>query len=137
VLAVPGDIERATSRGCHALLRSGAGVCEGVADVRAALAGAVPRAGALEAPRADSRPGAPRERAPSPERASPSAAEKAGDSTARLLEGLAGRPATVEDCARAAGLPVPETLERLLRLEWAGLVRPAPGGRWIRREDRA
>ena len=37
VLAVPGDIDRATSRGCNALIRSGAGVCEGARDVLAAL----------------------------------------------------------------------------------------------------
>lgn len=37
VLAVPGDVDRPTSRGCHALLRSGAaGWCETAADVVAA-----------------------------------------------------------------------------------------------------
>jgi DNA processing protein len=37
VLAVPGDVDRPTSRGCHLLLRSGAGVCESVADVIEAI----------------------------------------------------------------------------------------------------
>jgi len=37
VLAVPGDVDRETSRGCHALLRNGAHLCEGAADVIAAL----------------------------------------------------------------------------------------------------
>jgi DNA processing protein len=37
VLAVPGDVDRETSRGCHALIRGGAGLCEGAGDVVRAL----------------------------------------------------------------------------------------------------
>jgi DNA processing protein len=37
LLAVPGDVDRATSRGCNALLRAGAGFCECAADVMRAL----------------------------------------------------------------------------------------------------
>lgn len=37
VLAVPGDVDRDTSRGCHRLLREGAQVCEGAADVLRAI----------------------------------------------------------------------------------------------------
>lgn len=37
LLAVPGDIDRATSRGCHALLRGGAALCAGADDVWRAL----------------------------------------------------------------------------------------------------
>lgn len=33
LLAVPGDVDRPTSRGCHALIRAGASVCESAADV--------------------------------------------------------------------------------------------------------
>ncbi len=33
VLAVPGDVDRETSRGTHALIRSGAALCEGAGDV--------------------------------------------------------------------------------------------------------
>jgi DNA processing protein len=33
LFAVPGDVDRETSRGCHALLRAGARVCEGADDV--------------------------------------------------------------------------------------------------------
>ena len=39
LLAVPGDVDRAGSRGTHALLRAGAALCEGAADVVAALGG--------------------------------------------------------------------------------------------------
>ncbi len=38
VLAVPGDVDRPTSRGPHGLLRAGARVCEGAGDVLASLA---------------------------------------------------------------------------------------------------
>ena len=33
LLAVPGDVDRPTSRGCHLLIRQGAALCEGAADV--------------------------------------------------------------------------------------------------------
>jgi DNA processing protein len=112
LLAVPGDVDRATSRGCHALLRSGARVCEGAADVCAVLGGPIP----VHA-------GSGRE-------------SGASDPVARLLELLEG-PATVEACAQAAGWSLEETLQQLLRLEWAGLVASGPGARWCRREARA
>ncbi len=37
VLAVPGDVDRETSRGTHALIRAGALLCEGAGDVRNAI----------------------------------------------------------------------------------------------------
>ena len=37
VLAVPGDVDRPTSRGCHALIRGGARLCENAADVLGSL----------------------------------------------------------------------------------------------------
>jgi DNA processing protein len=47
VLAVPGDVDRETSRGTHALLRAGAGLCECAGDVLRALGGPV---GGADAP---------------------------------------------------------------------------------------
>lgn len=37
LLAVPGDLDRPTSRGCHALIRAGAAICEGAGDVMTAI----------------------------------------------------------------------------------------------------
>ncbi len=37
LLAVPGDLDRPTSRGCHRLIRGGARLCEGAADVLGSL----------------------------------------------------------------------------------------------------
>src|SRR5206468_4660501 len=39
VLAFPGDVDRETARGCHALIRSGARLCERAADVLEAVGG--------------------------------------------------------------------------------------------------
>lgn len=110
LLAVPGDVDRPASRGCHALIRAGATLCEGAGDVLAAVDGA--RRPVLAAT------GTERAEAP----ASPAA---------RLLAALA-TPATLDACARAAELTVPEAQAALVELEWSGLVRVAPGGRWVR-----
>jgi DNA processing protein len=45
VLAVPGDVDRETSRGTHALIRSGAALCEGAGDVLRLLARGAGRRG--------------------------------------------------------------------------------------------
>jgi len=93
VLALPGDVDRPTSRGCHALLRGGARLCEHAGDVLALLPHGV-------------------------------------GAEARLTASLGRRPRAVESLAARAGLAVPEALELLLRLEWAGAARAFPGQRW-------
>jgi len=61
VLAVPGDVDRETSRGTHALIRAGAALCEGAGDVLRVLGGersggeATPQARLLAALRAEPR----------------------------------------------------------------------------------
>jgi len=103
LLAVPGDVDRPSSRGCHALIRAGARLCEGPADVLTALEarGATSSAGAEDSP------------------------------AMRLLAAL-DAPVTLEACARACGLTIGEAQARLLELEWSGLARSAPGARWVR-----
>ena len=107
VLAVPGDVDRETARGCHALLRRGARVCEGAADVLAAI-GRVP-AGATVAP-----------------------VQAATTPEARILAALDHVPRTVDALAAAAELEVPEALAALLALQWAGVAAAEPGQRWAR-----
>jgi DNA processing protein len=108
VLAVPGDVDRETARGCHALLRRGARVCEGAGDVLAAVG------------RADvGAPAAPPEAATTPE--------------ARILAALDHVPRTVDALAAVAGIGVPEALSALLALQWAGAAAAEPGQRWARR----
>src|SRR5258706_394091 len=55
------------------------------------------------------------------------------DPAARLRARLSTEPATVESLAAACGMDVPETLGRLLRMQWSGLAIPHPGGRWSSR----
>jgi len=115
VLAVPGDVDRETARGCHALIRRGAALCEQAADVLAAIGaahGPSARAGrGLEpgARAADDRP---------PE--------------ARVLAALDEAPRTVDALAAATALSVSETLAALLALQWAGAAAAHPGQRWAR-----
>jgi DNA processing protein len=109
--AVPGDLDRPTARGVLALLRGGARVCADASDVLAA--GASP----------------PRAPAARPEGATSAAAAAP---LARLAAALSDTPRNAETLAAACGLPLSETLAALLRLEWAGLARPAGGQRWRR-----
>ncbi|HEY3215504.1 MAG TPA: DNA-processing protein DprA [Candidatus Eisenbacteria bacterium] len=109
VLAVPGDLERETSRGCHALIRSGARLCTGAADVLEAL-GAWGRAHGESSP----------------------VASGSGSPEARLLEALGSEARTLETLAEASGLSIAETLSGLLALQWAGAAIARPGQRWAR-----
>ena len=114
LLAVPGDVDRVSSRGCHALLRGGATLCEGVAEVLAAL------------------PPEPAERSSlSPGEETPGGPPESG--AGRLLAVLEDHPETLERCAERAGLGLAEAQAALLELEWAGLARAVPGGRWVGR----
>lgn len=127
LLAVPGDVDRPASRGCHALLRAGARLCEGPADVLAAIAHAVPplAAAGASASAAAHAAGSIAVHAHAPKVASPAPVP------VRLLAALE-TPATLEACARAAGVSVAEAQAALVELEWSGLVRLAPGARWTR-----
>jgi len=108
VLAVPGDVDRETARGCHALLRRGAQVCEQAADVLTAIGRAHPRGRANVAGEAGVTP------------------------EARILVALDDIPRTVDALAAASGLGVPEALSALLALQWAGAAAAWPGQRWAR-----
>ena len=105
VLAVPGDVDRPSSQGTHALLRAGARMCEQAGDVvravtewRDAHGGAAAICGPEE----------------------------------RLLEMLDQEGLLADDLAARAGLGLPQTLAALLALQWAGLASALPGQRWVR-----
>ena len=108
VLAVPGDVDRETARGCHALLRRGAHVCEEAADVLSAIVHTHPQGQKTAA----------RDGADTPE--------------ARILAVLDEVPRTVDSLAAASGLGIPESLSALLGLRWAGAAAALPGQRWTR-----
>jgi DNA processing protein len=93
VLAVPGDLDRETSRGCNMLIRDGAHPVLDVDDLITSLSfalGPPPRR-----PRGDDDP---------------------------ILELLVGNPMSVEEIAEQIGCPAGDALRRVTRLELAGEV---------------
>ena len=107
VMAVPGNILSGRFRGSHALLRDGAAVVDGAADVLAELGASSLRALCA----------APRRNTP-------------GD---RVLGAMvAGEPYDLDALALETGLAPPALLPRLLDLELRGSVRRVGGGRFMR-----
>ena len=102
VFAVPGHPSQPTSAGCNALIRDGALLVRGGADVAEGIGLA-----ALVAPDAAS-----------------------GDHVLRALRGDA--PSSLEELGRRSGLETPELLVRLTELELADKVRRLPGALFVR-----
>ena len=98
VLAVPGDVDRRHVAGCHALIRDGATLARGAADVLEAL----PSTLALVSSRAA---GVPRD-----------------GLAGRLLAALRGGEAEIDDLVDALGEPAPQLLAELTILELEGAV---------------
>lgn len=136
VLAVPGDIDRPSSRGCHALLRAGARLCEGAQDVLEAIGRE-----ALITPGGFPDPASPPGHAVN----SPTGTPAAGEAVARRIDAApaagatdAAKVATVLDhepreldgIARRAGIGPERALAVLLELQWSGVAVTHPGPRW-------
>lgn len=108
VMAVPGNILSGRFRGSHGLLRDGAGIVDGAADVLAEL-------------------GASSLRALCPAARSDAAADDV------VLHAMAvGETYDADALARETGLPPSPLLVRLLDLELGGRVRRVAGGRFMR-----
>ena len=105
VFALPGSVNSAQSRGCHALIKQGATLVEGAEDILTELQ-ALPQP--VIAPAA----------APMPEPVAESA----------LLQALGHDPATLDALLARTGLPVSQLNAQLLELELAGAVARLPGG---------
>lgn len=105
VFAVPGSIHSPVSKGCHALLRDGAGLVEGADDVLRPL------------------------RIPAPAREAGAAAKPPPHP---LLETMGFAPATIDEIAASCGLAAHEVAAQLVGLEIEGLVAALPGGRYQR-----
>ncbi len=113
IFAVPGSIHSPLSKGCHALIKSGAKLAESAEDVLSELSAFV-RSGR-----------APTRNAPGP------AATKA-DTDEPLLACMGFDPADVDSLCARAGLPAEKVSAELLRLELAGRVTVLPGGLYQR-----
>jgi DNA processing protein len=116
VFALPGSIHSPLSKGCHALIKSGAKLVESAEDVLAELSGF---------------------------RASASAstvARKGGGSTAApmaasgLLEHMGHDPVDVDSLCARANMSADQVSSELLKLELAGRVASLPGGLYQRLE---
>lgn len=109
VLAVPGNVLSGRNRGGHALLRDGARLVETADDVLEELGWAGARAGG------------------SPVRPA------GGAPTDPVVSALPpGEAADLGDISAKTGLPAARLLPLLLDLELRGVVRRAPGGRFVR-----
>ncbi len=121
LLAVPGDVDRETSRGVHELIRRGARLCAHAGDIIDALSAhdsSAARPALAPARLCDSTP---------PAEATPEA---------RLLAALAERPLGVEALVARSGLAPDAALAALLVLEWSGAAVALPGQRWARAAGR-
>jgi len=116
VMAVPGNVLTDRHTGCHDLLRDGAGLVQSARDVLEALGWAA--AGAL------ARPGGPAEKQ--------GTAAGAPDPAGILGHLSPGDEVDLEALAARSGLKPPDLLAELTRLELAGAVERAPGGRFVR-----
>lgn len=116
VFAVPGSIHSPLSKGCHALIKSGAKLAESAEDVLSELS-AFRRSGFASSSGATS--------------VTMSSGTTAGTEEP-LLACMGFDPADVDSLCARAGLPAERVSAELLRLELAGRVTVLPGGLYQR-----
>ena len=113
VFAVPGSIHSPLSKGCHALIKSGAKLVESAEDVLSEL-GAFRRTGFAST------------------RSQAGVSGSAGNDGEPLLECMGFDPVDVDSLCARAGLPAERVAAELLRLELAGRIAVLPGGLYQR-----
>jgi DNA processing protein len=111
VFAIPGSIHSPLSKGCHALIKSGAKLVESAEDVLSEL-GSFRRTG-FASTHSRTR-------------------EPAADANEPLLECMGFDPVDVDSLCQRAGLPAERVSTDLLRLELAGRIAVLPGGLYQR-----
>jgi DNA processing protein len=111
VFAIPGSIHSPLSKGCHALIKSGAKLVESAEDVLAELGGwhGATRASSVATPAAPLPPG--------------------------LLQYMGHDPVDVDSLCSRAGLSAEQVCSELLRLELDGRISALPGGLYQRLEQ--
>lgn len=114
IYAVPGQIDRPTSAGCHALIREGAILVTGGHDILDDLA-VLPLA-------ADTASGE-----------NPPARPELSGSELKIHSALESGALRIDELLAATGLPLPEINATLLKLEIIGLVKQSAGGRFSRK----
>jgi DNA processing protein len=115
VFAIPGSIHSPLSKGCHALIKSGAKLVESADDVLAELSGFQPSGHASTAPRV-------------------AAKGPVREDESRVLAHMGHDPVDVDLLCTRAGLSAEQVSSELLRLELDGRVTSLPGGLYQRLE---
>ena len=123
VFAIPGSIHAPQSRGCHALIRSGAKLVETVQDILEEFQ--LPRL-AVQAPLFGASAASTDRDIDTPETPHPEQAR---------LNALGNDPATTDALISRTGWPVSDLAAKLLELELQGLVARLPGGLYQRRHS--
>lgn len=118
VCAVPGNVRNPAARGCHALIKDGAGLVEDVQDVLRCLGRPVAAAGDSVIPM--SRPRAEAQLAPD---------------RRLIIEAIGFDTTTADELQLRSGLTMDRVSSILMELELAGLVRSLPGGFFERAPD--
>ena len=113
VFAVPGSIHSPLSKGCHALIKSGAKLAESAEDVLSELA-AFRRTG-FASTRSSATPG-----------------DEARSENEPLLACMGFDPVDVDSLCARAGMPAERVSAELLRLELGGRITALPGGLYQR-----
>jgi len=113
VFAIPGSIHSPVSKGCHALIKSGAKLVEAAEDVLAELGGFRSSGFASTV-----QPGA-------------------GADSGGLLQHMGHDPVDIDALCLRAGMSAEQVSSELLRLELAGRVAALPGGLFQRLEKRS
>jgi DNA processing protein len=116
VFAVPGSIHSPLSKGCHALIKTGAKLAESAEDVLSELS-VFRRSGFASSSDAAN---------------ASTSTESAGSAGESLLACMGFDPADVDSLCARAGLPAEAVSAELLRLELAGRVTVLPGGLYQR-----
>lgn len=133
VMAVPGDVHNPAARGCHALLRDGAGLVESAADVLRIigplLSAELRHTSRLETPASTGSEAA--------EADDETVDRLTNDADARILNAKIGfDPVDIDTLVRRTGLPAAGVMRALGVLESEGRVLARPGGRFVKSVDR-
>jgi len=121
VFAMPGSISNPLTRGCHALIKSGAKLVESTCDIFEEIAISLPKQGDMS-------------RNSSPDRVT-STTVTLDKGHKILLDALGFEPASVNTLADRTGFPSRSVASMLLTLELAGAVGSEAGGCYVRLPD--
>ena len=125
VFAVPGSVESALSRGCHALIRDGAKLVESVADVLDEIAGFGGWSG-LGVTSPDVTPGR-----------SGGTRDSLGALERTLLDAVGHDPVTLDQLVGYTGMTSDRLAPTLVALEIDGWIETLPGSRFVRTAGRS